>query len=90
MDDFTSEMSDNNESDLNDTQLDANDEVIFDEQSNQQDLLDYVDMSSHSAYLPCSAHHFQLVLKDGFKLDKTYEELLKRVKTAVSPSSSVL
>jgi len=79
-------MSDNSDADLNDTQLDANDEDIFDEQSNQQDLLDYVDMSSHSAYLPCSAHHFQLVLKDGFKLDKTYEELLKRVTTMVGKS----
>jgi hypothetical protein len=34
MDDFTSEMSDNSDADLNDTQLDADEEEkIFDEQS---------------------------------------------------------
>ena len=40
------------------------------------------------AYLPCCAHNFQLVLKDGFKLDKVFELLLKRIAKMVSKSKT--
>lgn len=31
------------------------------------------------AYLPCAAHNIQLVVKDGFKLDDEYNQLIERV-----------
>lgn len=52
----------------------------------EQNNLDYVDMENGFAYLPCAAHNFQLVLKDGFKLDKVYDDLLKRVTAMVGKS----
>jgi hypothetical protein len=80
-------MSDDSDDDLNGTQLDVDDDSadIFGEKQ-EEPLLDYVDMTNNLAYLPCSAHHFQLVLKDGFKLDNTYDKLLKRCTTMVGKS----
>ena len=91
VDDFTSEFSAEFEEDMNGTQLDADElsDDLFGEGDQQEALLDYVDLNKDLAYLPCAAHHFQLVLKDGFKLDKTYDDLLKRVTTMVGKSKNV-
>ena len=43
-----------------------------------------IDLNSMLSYIPCCAHNFQLVLKDGFKLDKIYENLLRKKSKMVS------
>ena len=86
LDDLTEELS--TEEDEADTTLDdANDLDEEDNSKTKEELInDFIDMREFLAYIPCCAHNLQLVLKDGFKLDKTYENLLKNVSLIVSKS----
>ena len=86
LDDLTEELS--TEEDEADTTLDdANDLDEEDNSKTKEELInDFIDMREFLAYIPCCAHNLQLVLKDGFKLDKTYENLLKKVSLIVSKS----
>ena len=73
LDDLTEELS--TEEDEADTTLDdANDLDEEDNSKTKEELInDLIDMRQFLACIPCCAHNLQLVLKDGFKLDKTYE-----------------
>jgi len=84
-DEFTSEISADDDDDQDDTLNDADSENLLGDPDNNN-LEDYVDMEKFLAYLPCAAHNFQLVLKDAFKLDTVYDELLKRVTSMVTKS----
>ena len=82
---MTEELS--TEEDEVDTTLDDANDFDEDDGKTMEELInDYIDMRQFLAYLPCCAHNIQLVLKDGFKLDKTYEDLLKKVSLIVSKS----
>ena len=83
---MTDELS---EGDGDDTLDDGDLDNAFEEGETETEcpLNDLIDMEKITyAYLPCCAHNFQLVLKDGFKLDKVYDNLLKRIAKIVSKS----
>ena len=86
LDDLTEELS-ADEDEADNSLDDANDLEEEEYGKTAAELInDYIDMRQFKAYLPCCAHNIQLVLKDGFKLDKTYEDLLKKVSMIVSKS----
>ena len=88
LDDLTEELSEEE----GDGTIDEVDSDAFDEDDANQieaPLNTLIDMEKiYFAYLPCCAHNFQLVLKDGFLLDKVYEALLKRIDKMVSKSKA--
>ena len=88
LDDLTDEISEGEGDDTTDEiDLDGFDEEV--EESSEAPSNGIIDMEKICfAYLPCCAHNFQLVLKDGFKLDKVYEQLLKRIAKMVSKSKT--
>jgi len=88
LDDLTEELSEEE----GDGTIDEVDSDAFDEDDANQieaPLNKLIDMEKiYFAYLPCCAHNFQLVLKDGFLLDKVYEALLKRIAKMASKSKA--